>query len=159
VFEKSIRALQVLNQLGYGLPNSPLTLNLVYNPLGAFLAPPQDRLEADYRRQLRDHFGIAFHHLYALTNLPIKRFADFLHLTGQYAAYMSLLVNHFNLRTVTNLSCRSLVSLGCDGRLYDCDFNQMLELNYDTFPGGFRTHNLESRWFFRIVGPARDNRE
>jgi radical SAM/Cys-rich protein len=135
VFDKSIRALQVLNQIGYGMPDSFLRLNLVYNPLGASLPPPQERLERDYKKQLRDHFGIEFHHLYTLTNLPIKRFADFLHLSGQYAAYMSLLVNHFNPRTVPNLMCRSLVSVGWDGKLYDCDFNQMLELSITRVPG------------------------
>lgn len=128
VFDKSIRALQILNRLGYGLADSPLALNLVYNPLGPSLPPPQDRLEADYKRQLRDRFGIEFHHLFTLTNLPIKRFADFLRLSGQYVAYLGLLVNHFNPRTVPNLMCRSLISVGWDGKLYDCDFNQMLEL-------------------------------
>ena len=135
VFEKSIRALQILNRLGYGLPESPLALNLVYNPLGPSLPPPQDQLESDYKRRLRDDFGIEFHHLYALTNLPIKRFADFLRLNGQHAAYMGLLVNHFNPRTVQNLMCRSLVSVGWDGKLYDCDFNQMIELSMSPVPG------------------------
>ncbi len=129
VFDKSVRALQILNRLRYGLPDSPLVLNLVYNPLGPSLPPPQDRLGADYRKQLRDHFGIEFHRLFTLTNLPIKRFADFLRLNGQYAAYIGLLVNHFNPRTVPNLMCRYLVSVGWDGKLYDCDFNQMLELS------------------------------
>ncbi len=135
VFDKSIRALQVLNQIGYGRPDSSLALNLVYNPLGAFLPPPQDRLEADYKKQLLEHFGIEFHHLFTLTNMPIKRFADFLRVKGEYAAYMSLLVNHFNPRTVPNLMCRSLVSVGWDGKLYDCDFNQMLELGMASSPG------------------------
>jgi radical SAM/Cys-rich protein len=135
VFDKSIRALRLLNGIGYGLPDSSLALNLVYNPGGASIPPPQERLEADYKMQLREHFGIEFHHLYTLTNLPIKRFADFLHLNGQYSAYMSLLVNHFNPRTVANLMCRSLVSVGWDGKLYDCDFNQMLELSMTRVPG------------------------
>jgi radical SAM/Cys-rich protein len=146
VFDKSIRALRILNRLGYGLPDSPLTLNLVYNPLGPSLPPPQDRLEADYKKQLRQHFGIEFHHLFTLTNLPIKRFADFLHLNRQHAAYMGLLVNHFNPRTVPNLMCRSLVSVGWDGKLYDCDFNQMLEIrmspDHDTL--GLTIWSLES---------------
>jgi len=146
VFHKSIRALQVLNQLGYGMPHSSLALNLVYNPLGASLAPQQERLEADYRKHLREHFGIKFHHLYTLTNLPIKRFADFLHRSGQYAVYMSLLVNHFNPRTVPNLMCRSLVSVGWDGRLYDCDFNQMVELpmSGSLGPAGLTIWDLDS---------------
>jgi len=135
VFDKSIGALQLLNQIGYGMPDSSLALNLVYNPLGASLPPPQDRLEADYKKQLRDHFGIEFHRLFTLTNLPIKRFADFLHSTGKYGAYMGLLVNHFNPATVSRLMCRSLVSVGWDGKLYDCDFNQMLDLTMSPASG------------------------
>ncbi len=135
VFEKSVRTLQTLNRLGYGLPGSSLVLNLVHNPLGPSLPAPQDRLEADYKKQLRESFGIDFHHLFALTNLPIKRFANFLQLNGQHNAYMGLLVNHFNPRTVPNLMCRSLVSVGWDGKLYDCDFNQMLELRMSSVPG------------------------
>ena len=128
VFDKSIRALQLLNTLGYGLPDSKLQLNLVYNPLGAFLPPPQEKLEADYKQQLRSHFDIEFHRLFTVTNMPIKRFADFLYQSGKYESYMGLLVNHFNRQTVPNLMCRSLVSVGWDGGLYDCDFNQMLEI-------------------------------
>lgn len=128
VFEKSIQALRLLNRLGYGLPGSGLDLNLVYNPVGPSLAPAQDRLEADYKKQLRDGFGIEFHRLLALNNMPIHRFASFLRLNGQYEAYMSLLVNHFSPRNVPGLMCRSLVSVSWEGGLYDCDFNQMLEL-------------------------------
>jgi radical SAM/Cys-rich protein len=135
VFEKSVRMLQILNRVGYGLPGSSLALNLAYNPLGPSLPPPQDRLEGDYKKQLRDRFGIEFHHLFTLTNLPIKRFANFLQLNGQHDAYMGLLVNHFNPRTVPNLMCRSLVSVGWDGKLYDCDFNQMLGLGMTPVPG------------------------
>jgi radical SAM/Cys-rich protein len=128
VFEKSILALQRLNSIGYGMPDSALKLNLVYNPLGAFLPPPQYQLEMEYKQQLREHFGIEFHQLFTITNMPIKRFADFLHQSGKHAEYMGLLVNHFNPATVSNLMCRSLVSVGWDGALYDCDFNQMLEI-------------------------------
>jgi radical SAM/Cys-rich protein len=127
VFEKSVQALRLLNGLGYGLPESRLALNLVYNPLGPSLAPPQDRLEEDYKTQLIERFGIEFHHLLALNNMPIERFASFLRQNGQYQAYMSLLVNHFSARNVPRLMCRSLVSVGWEGSLYDCDFNQMLE--------------------------------
>lgn len=134
VFEKSIDALRQLNRLGYGLPNSPLVLNLVYNPLGVSLPPPQDRLEADYKRELRSQFGIEFHHLYTLTNMPIQRFAAFLEQNGKYAEYMGLLVNHFNPGTVSALMCRSLVSVGWNGQLYDCDFNQMLEIGLGAGP-------------------------
>ncbi len=128
VFDKSIRALETLNQLGYGMPGSPLKLNLVYNPLGASLPPDQTRLEVDYKRQLRERFSIEFHSLFTLTNMPIKRFAEFLDRSGKRAAYMKLLLEHFNPATVPGLMCRSLVSVGWDGVLYDCDFNQMLEI-------------------------------
>jgi radical SAM/Cys-rich protein len=134
VFEKSITALRKLNSLDYGMPESPLKLNLVYNPLGAFLPPPEDTLETDYRKQLRDQFGIEFHRLFTITNMPIKRFSDFLYRSGQYADYMSLLINHFNPATVSNLMCRSLVSIGWNGALYDCDFNQMLEIGLGAGP-------------------------
>ena len=128
VFDKSIAALRQLNALGYGQPGSALRLDLVYNPLGATLPPPQAGLEADYRRQLRDAFGIEFHQLLTITNMPISRFAATLERTGALATYMGLLVNHFNAVTVDGLMCRSLLSVGWDGRLYDCDFNQMLDL-------------------------------
>jgi radical SAM/Cys-rich protein len=119
VFEKSIEALRKLNRLGYGRPDSPLLLNLVYNPLGASLPPPQERLEADYKRELRQQFGIEFHRLYTLTNMPIQRFAAQLGQSGSYAAYMSLLANHFNPGTVAGWMCRSLLSVGwsCGGAL------------------------------------------
>lgn len=133
-FDKSIDALRELNRLGYGLPDSPLLLNLVYNPLGASLPPPQERLEADYKRELRSQYGIEFHHLYTLTNMPIKRFAAFLEQNGKYREYMGLLVNHFNPGTVSGLMCRSLVSVGWDGHLYDCDFNQMLDIELGAGP-------------------------
>jgi radical SAM/Cys-rich protein len=128
VFQGSIEALKRLNALGYGRPESPLRLDLVYNPLGPSLPPPQERLETQYRDELHRLFGIEFHHLLTITNMPIKRFARLLERTGQHDAYMSLLVNHFNPATVMGLMCRSLVSVGWDGLLYDCDFNQMLDL-------------------------------
>lgn len=128
VFEKSIRALQLLNGLGYGLHGSNLRLNLVYNPLGASLPPAQEKLEADYKKHLHESFGIQFHNLFTLTNMPIKRFAAYLTQSGEHESYMGLLVNHFNPGTVTKLMCRSLVSVGWDGKLYDCDFNQMLDI-------------------------------
>jgi radical SAM/Cys-rich protein len=128
VFDKSITALRILNALGYGVQGSGLKLELVYNPLGASLPPSQEQLELDYRRQLRMQFGIEFHRLLTLTNMPIKRFSTFLQQSGKEAEYMSLLVNHFNPATVPGLMCRSLLSVGWDGQLYDCDFNQMLEI-------------------------------
>ncbi len=128
VFEKSIAALRTLNALGYGRPESPLRLDLVYNPLGASLPPPHEKLEMDYRAQLGERFGITFHRLLTITNMPISRFAAQLARTGEAERYMGVLVNHFNPATVGGLMCRELVSVGYDGRLYDCDFNQMLEL-------------------------------
>ncbi len=128
VFRGSIEALRRLNEKGYGRPSSSLRLDLVYNPLGASLPPPQAGLEAKYREELGRLFGIEFHRLLTLTNMPIKRFARLLERTNQHAAYMSLLVNHFNPKTAPGLMCRSLVSVGWDGTLYDCDFNQMLDL-------------------------------
>lgn len=128
VFDKSIAGLRLLNGLGYGRADSQLVLNLVYNPGGASLPPAQSELEGAYRTELRSRFGIEFTQLLTLTNMPINRFADHLEQTGQLGAYMSLLVNHFNRATLDAVMCRSLLSIGYDGQLYDCDFNQMLEL-------------------------------
>jgi radical SAM/Cys-rich protein len=141
VFDKSIRALKLLNNLGYGMPGSELQLNLVYNSLGAFLPPAQEKLERDYKKQLRQHFGIEFNQLFTITNMPIKRFSEFLIRNGQLAEYMSLLVNHFNPVTVEHLMCRSLVSVSWDGKLYDCDFNQMLGIEA---PGQRTIWDIES---------------
>jgi radical SAM/Cys-rich protein len=128
VFERSVAALRRLNALGYAQPASGLALDLVYNPLGPSLPPDQTALEATYRAELHELFGIEFDHLVAITNMPIKRFAHALERDGRHAEYMGLLVNHFNPSTMPALMCRSLVSIGWDGALYDCDFNQMLEL-------------------------------
>lgn len=127
-FDSSIRALRRLNALGYGRPDSGLKLDLVYNPTGAFLPPAQRSLQDQYRRELADRFGIVFNELLTITNMPISRFAHWLRRTGREQQYMGLLVDHFNPTTVAGLMCRSLISVGWDGRLYDCDFNQMLEL-------------------------------
>ncbi len=126
VFDKSIAALKQLNAVGFG--RGELRLDLVYNPIGASLSPPQAGLEAQYRDELARNFGIVFDRLLTIANMPIARFANQLRTTGSHSAYMSLLVNHFNPATVDGLMCRSLVSVGWDGRLYDCDFNQMLEI-------------------------------
>ena len=128
-FDKSIRGLQQLNALGYGRPDSALRLHLVYTPVGPSLPPPQKKLEADYKEELARHFGIEFHSLLTITNMPIKRFAHMLIRDGHYDSYMELLVNSFNPATLPGLMCRSLLSVGWDGALYDCDFNQMLELD------------------------------
>jgi radical SAM/Cys-rich protein len=126
-FDDSITALRLLNRLGYGRAPG-LMLDLVYNPGGASLPPPQAQLELDYKKELKSLFDIDFNGLLTITNMPIKRFADMLEREGRHDSYMSLLVNHFNPATVDGVMCRSLVSVSWDGRLYDCDFNQMLEL-------------------------------
>jgi radical SAM/Cys-rich protein len=128
VFERSVRGLRRLNALGYGVPGSGLELDLVYNPVGAFLPPPQAALEADYRRELDARFGIVFTRLITITNMPISRFALALERDGGLEPYMRLLVASFNPATVSGLMCRAQVSVGWDGALYDCDFNQMLEI-------------------------------
>jgi radical SAM/Cys-rich protein len=125
VFAKSIEALQLLNRLGYG---SELKLDLAYNPIGPSLPPAQGPLEARYREELGRDFGVVFHRLLTITNMPINRFARQLDHWGKFSEYMGLLVNHFNPATVEALMCRGLVSVSWDGRLFDCDFNQMLEM-------------------------------
>jgi len=128
VFARSIEALTQLNRLGYGRGDGLLELDLVYNPLGPSLPPAQAELEATYRDELHELFGLRFDRLVTITNMPIKRFAHALEREGRYGEYLSLLVNHFNPATVPALMCRHLVSVGYDGAVYDCDFNQMLEL-------------------------------
>ncbi|ACB73595.1 arsenosugar biosynthesis radical SAM (seleno)protein ArsS [Opitutus terrae] len=125
VFAKSIRALRKLNAVGYG---TRLPLSLVYNPLGAKLPPPQPELEAEYKAELRTRFGIEFTRLFALVNQPIARFAQDLREHGEWDAYLELLANSFNPATVDGLMCRSTLSVGWRGEIYDCDFNQMLGL-------------------------------
>jgi radical SAM/Cys-rich protein len=128
VFDKSIAALQKLNALGYGKPNSGLVLNLVFNPQGPSLPPRQNELEADYKRELKKHFDVDFNNLFTITNMPIKRFAAWLKRNKKHDSYMELLeANHkdSNLKTVM---CRTLISVDWQGRLYDCDFNQQLGL-------------------------------
>ena len=134
VFERSVAALRRLNALGYAEPGRGLALDLVYNPLGPSLPPAQEDLEATYRAELFELFGIAFDYLATITNMPIKRFAHALERDGRHAEYMALLVNHFNADTVPALMCRFLVSVGWDGALFDCDFNQMLELPLGSNP-------------------------
>jgi radical SAM/Cys-rich protein len=128
VFDRSIAGLQALNRLGYGVPGSGLVLNLVYNPQGAVLPPPQGPLEADYKRELMQHFGIQFNQLFALTNMPIQRFGSSLISKGQFKPYMQLLKDSFQAANLDTVMCRSLVSVDYQGQLYDCDFNQILQL-------------------------------
>jgi radical SAM/Cys-rich protein len=128
VFERSIAALRQLNALGYGRPESGLVLNLVYNPQGAVLPPPQAALEQDYKRELEQHFSISFNHLFVLTNMPIQRFGSTLVSKGSFGSYMQLLRGAYRAENLDTLMCRSTVSVDWQGDLYDCDFNQMLGL-------------------------------
>ena len=128
VFETSIRALGRLNALGYGRAGSGLRLNLAYNPTGAFLPPSQQRLEEDYKRELGERYGVVFNNLYALTNMPIRRFGGMLRASGQSDGYLRVLRDAFRPENLEQVMCRSLVSVDWRGWLYDCDFNQMLDL-------------------------------
>ncbi len=131
VFESSIHALQMLNAVGYGMEGSDLRLNLVYNPSGAFLPGDQLALEQQFKKELFDRFSINFNNLYCITNLPISRFLNYLITSGNYQNYMEKLSSSFNPVAAQNVMCREMISVGWDGSLYDCDFNQMLELGVD----------------------------
>jgi radical SAM/Cys-rich protein len=131
VFDRSMEALQMLNAVGYGQPGSDLQLHLVYNPQGASLPPPQESLKRDYQRVLKESFGIDFNDLYCITNMPISRFLEYLMSQGKYEEYMEILVNVFNPAAVDGLMCRNTLSVGWEGSLYDCDFNQMLDLKVE----------------------------
>lgn len=137
VFDKSIAALQQLNALGYGVEGSGLALNLVYNPLGPVLPPAQSQLEAAYKRELAEHFGIVFNQLFTLANMPIQRFGSTLISKGQFNDYMRLLKDNYAAANLDNVMCRTLVSVDWQGFLYDCDFNQQLGL---PLPGQGRPH-------------------
>lgn len=128
VFDKSIAGLMKLNALGYGQDGSDLKLNLVFNPQGASLPPDQQRLQADYKRILYEHFGIVFNELYTIANMPIKRFGSTLISKGQFHDYIQLLKDNFQASNLDHLMCRSLISVDWQGYLYDCDFNQQLGL-------------------------------
>ncbi|WP_088323708.1 arsenosugar biosynthesis radical SAM (seleno)protein ArsS [Polaribacter tangerinus] len=128
VFDKSIKALQELNAVGYGMPNSNLKLDLVYNPSGAFLPGDQKALENDFKKALLADFSINFHQLFAITNLPISRFLDYLIASDNYEDYMHSLLDAYNPAAVANVMCTNTISISWDGWLYDCDFNQMLNL-------------------------------
>ena len=147
VFTKSISALKKLNDVGYG---TRLPLSLVYNPLGAKLPPPQAELEADYKVELRRRFGIEFTRLFTLTNQPIARFAEDLRAHGQWEAYLELLATHFNPATVEGLMCRSTISVGWMGEVFDCDFNQMLKM---------RMHNGKPLHLWDVTPERLESRE
>ncbi|HEX5082489.1 MAG TPA: arsenosugar biosynthesis radical SAM (seleno)protein ArsS [Blastocatellia bacterium] len=137
VFKKSVESLRLLNEQGYGRPNGAgLILNLVYNPAGAFLPASQETLERQFKKELEAKFGVAFNSLFTITNMPINRFRKDLERLGAYEDYMTRLVNGFNPSAARGVMCRSLISVGYDGRLYDCDFNQMLDLNLSEESGG-----------------------
>ncbi|MCG8613927.1 MAG: arsenosugar biosynthesis radical SAM protein ArsS [Pseudomonadales bacterium] len=128
VYDSSIEALIRLNDLGYGMPETGLSLNLVYNPGGAFLPPGQAALESEYKRQLDEHFGIQFNQLFTIANMPISRFGSVLLSKGEFNDYMALLKSAYSEENLKNVMCRSLISLDWQGYLYDCDFNQMLDM-------------------------------
>lgn len=144
VFERSIKALKMLNEVGYGVAGSGLVLNLVYNPSGAFLPGDQLTLETQFKEKLQEGWGISFNELLAITNLPVSRFLEYLVRTDRYEEYMEELVNAFNPSAAAGVMCRNTISVGWDGSLYDCDFNQMLELKLSgAAPKHIRDWNLE----------------
>ena len=152
VFPKSIEALQMLNSLGYGVEGTNLRLNFVYNPAGAFLPPAQHAIEADFRRELKQRYGISFNSLYTIVNMPIGRFHDFLVRSGNYDRYMARLVHSFNRAAAARVMCRYTLSVGWDGALFDCDFNQMLGLLLDHgAPAHIRDFSAEKLNLRRIV--------
>jgi radical SAM/Cys-rich protein len=128
VFNSSIRALEMLNEVGYGVEGTSLILNLVYNPAGAFLPPSQNGVDADFRRELKKRYGRSFSNIFTITNMPVGRFLNFLESSGNLASYMERLVSCYNPRAAECVMCRNILSVGWDGTLYDCDFNQMLGL-------------------------------
>jgi radical SAM/Cys-rich protein len=132
IFERVIRSIRELNQMSYGIPGSGLTLNLVHNPAGAYLPGPQAALEAEYRRVLRDAHGISFNNLFCLINCPVGRYLDYLKTSGNLNDYMRTLRCAFNPSAVESVMCRTTLSVGWDGRLYDCDFNQMLNMTVNS---------------------------
>ena len=134
VFFDSIEALKRLNAIGYGKPDSGLLLHLVYNPVGASLPPPQAELETDYKRALDERYGISFNRLFTITNMPISRFNDYLRRRGEYDDYTRTLRDQFNAQTIERLMCRFLVSVDWEGNVYDCDFNQMLDMHLSGRP-------------------------
>lgn len=143
VFDDSIKALQMLNEVGYGKEHNGLILNLVYNPGGASLPPSQNGLELDYKKELKEGFNIEFNNLFAITNLPISRFLHFLVATEKYQNYMDLLLESYNSEAAKNVMCRNTISVSWDGFLYDCDFNQILELKVATKGQHLSEFNLE----------------
>ncbi|WP_115870152.1 arsenosugar biosynthesis radical SAM (seleno)protein ArsS [Marinoscillum furvescens] len=143
VFEKSIRALKMLNEVGYGNPDSGLKLDLVYNPSGAFLPGDQQELQGEFKQKLWDMYEIVFNDLFAITNLPISRFLDYLITSENYEEYMTELANAFNPMAAPGVMCRNTISVSWDGYLYDCDFNQMLDMKLENAPQHISDFNLQ----------------
>jgi radical SAM/Cys-rich protein len=155
VFERSLRALRILNAAGYGKGDPQRRLTLVSNPAGAFLGASQSSVEREWHEGLQRNFGLTFDRLFVLNNMPIARFLEWLQETGNLEAYMERLVNAFNPASVAGLMCRNTLSVGWDGRLYDCDFNQMLELEI-SMPAGPHIRDFDERaWHRRSIVTAR----
>jgi radical SAM/Cys-rich protein len=155
VFERSLRAIRVLNAAGYGKGDPRRRLTLVSNPAGAFLGASQSSVEREWREGLQRHHGLAFDRLFVLNNMPIARFLEWLQQSGNLEAYLERLVNAFNPGAVAGLMCRNTLSVGWDGRLYDCDFNQMLELDIDRRAGPHIRDLDEAAWHRRAIATAR----
>ena len=156
VFEKSIESILMLNEAGYGKEGSGLELNFVYNPVGAFLPADQETLEADFKRELSNKFGIVFNKLFTITNMPINRFKDQLKRLGAYEEYMEKLVNAFNPTAAQGVMCRSIISVSHDGKIYDCDFNQMMDLQIHSNHKALSVFDFDSDMLSRrkiIFGP------
>jgi len=151
VFEDSISALQMLNQVGYGIKDSGLILDLVYNPAGAFLPGDQHGLEVEFKRQLSRKYNIEFNQLFAITNLPVSRFLDYLISSDNYEAYMSTLVEAYNPSTLNGLMCTFTLSISWDGYIYDCDFNQMLDLKVGTSQNHIDHFDMEALMNRKII--------
>ena len=143
VFGQSIKALTLLNEIGYGIEGSDLKLNLVYNPTGAFLPDSQESLEKEFKRALKRKFDIEFNQLYAITNIPISRYLEYLVRSDNYNEYMEKLVNAFNPDAARGVMCRNTVSISWEGDIYDCDFNQMLDLKVKSESQHIRNWNVE----------------
>jgi radical SAM/Cys-rich protein len=143
VFAESIKALRMLNDEGYGQEGSGLILNLVYNPAGAFLPPPQQSLEKEYKEVLKQKFNIEFNNLFVITNMPINRYLDYLLTSGNYESYMEKMVNAYNPLAAVNVMCRNTISVSWDGYLHDCDFNQMLDLKVDCTSNHISQFNIK----------------
>ncbi len=149
VFDASITALRHLNEAGYGR-REDLPIHLVYNPIGDSLPPEQTDLEADYKRELKAHFGIDFHHLYTITNMPIARFAAYLRHNGKLEDYMRLLADNFNPASVEGLMCRDTINIDWLGNIYDCDFNQQLNLTLGDADGPYKLWDVDTEMFRRL---------